>query len=197
MKKIEFIWRHLLYETIEKQEIRFAQQELAAHFGISSSTVNAALTPIRRMGAIRVGGRGFEVVDYEKILYHWANHRDLTADTIDTMRINLPITAVESSLPHATTPTAYTAVRERFGEPAADYDKVYCYTNAPGDVLKRFEKDMGKGQPNLFLLKSDSFLSTYPSIPLSQLFVDLWNLSDWYAKDFAQQVKEVIDGLLS
>lgn len=197
MKKIEFIWRHLLYETVERRATSFRQQDLAASFGISSSTVNAALTPIRRLGAVRVGGRGFTVTDYEKILYHWANHRNLGTDLIRAIHINLPINAIEGSLPNTTVPTAYTAVRERLGEPAADYDKVYCYTDAPDDVLQRFENDVTKGTPNLFLLRSDPFLSRYPTIPLAQLFVDLWNLSDWYAKDFVQQVKEAINGLLS
>ena len=78
MKKNEFIWRHLLFEVIEKRTIRFQQQELATLFSVSSSTVNAALIPIRRLGGIRVGGRGFDIVDYEKILYHWANVRQLS-----------------------------------------------------------------------------------------------------------------------
>ncbi|MBI4066109.1 hypothetical protein HY411_00170, partial [Candidatus Gottesmanbacteria bacterium] len=85
----------------------------------------------------------------------------------------------------------------RYGEPPADYDKVYCYTSDPRLVAKRFAGETTKGSPNLFLLKPDTFLSSYPTLPLAQLFVDLWNLSDWYAKDFVRVVKEAIDGLLS
>lgn len=197
MKKIEFIWRHILYETIEKRQVRFRQQELATYFNISSSTVSAALVPLRRLGAVRVGGRGFEVVDYEKILYHWANHRSLERDTVMKLHVSLPIREIETRLPSGTIPTAYTAVHERFGEPPADYDKVYCYTSDPKTVVKRFAGETAKGSPNLFLLTPDPFLSSYPALPLSQLFVDLWNLSDWYAKDFVRAVKEAIDGLLS
>lgn len=197
MKKIEFIWRHMLSEAIEKRQTRFRQQDLATRFAISSSTVNAALTPLRRLGAVRVGGRGFEVVDYEKILYHWANHRMFDADVVIELHVNLPIREIEAQLPPGTIPTAYTAVRERFGEPPADYDKVYCYTSNPDAVVKRFAGETTKGSPNLFLLTPDLFLSSYPAIPLAQLFVDLWNLSDWYAKDFVRAVKEAIDGLLS
>lgn len=197
MKKIEFIWRHLLYETVEKRETSFRQQDLAASFGISSSTVNAALMPIRRLGAVRVGGRGFTVTDYEKILYHWANRRNLGSDLIHAVHVNLPIREIEAQLPPGTVPTAYTAVRERFGEPPADYDRVYCYPNDPKEVQRRFASEITKGTPNLFLLMPDHFLSSYPALPLSQLFVDLWNLSDWYAKDFVHAVKEAIDGLLS
>lgn len=197
MKKIEFIWRHILYETIEKRQTRFKQQDLAIHFSISSSTVSAALRPLRRLGAVHVGGRGFDVIDYEKILYHWANHRILQNDIVGQMHVNLPIREIESQLPDGTIATTYTAFRERFDEAPADYDKVYCYTNNQRSIENRFTHESTKGSPNLFILKSDRFLSTYPTIPLSHLFVDLWNLSDWYAKEFVRALKEHIDGLLS
>lgn len=197
MKKIEFIWRHILYETIEKRVTYFQQQNLAAHFNISSSTVNAALSPLRRLGGVRVGGRGFEVIDYEKILYHWANQRVLARDIIFRANIKLPIRDIESQLPHNVTLTAYSMVRERFGEPPADYDKVYCYSDDFSSIQQRFDSVTGKGNPNLFVLSPDPFLSQYSLLPLSQLFVDLWNLSDWFAKDFVKSVKEAIDGLLS
>lgn len=197
MKKIEFIWRHVLYESIEKRVTSFRQQELAAHFGISSSTVNAALVPLRRLGALEVGGRGFAVIDYEKILYHWANHRRLTADIAQQLHVRMPIREIESSLPAGAIPTAYTAYIERMGPPPADYDKVYCYTRDARAVAERFSAETAKGSSNLFLLTPDPFLTSYPTLPLAQLFVDLWNLSDWYAKDFVRAVKEHIDGLLS
>lgn len=198
MKKIEFIWRHLLYETIEKRQTRFEQQELARQFSISSSTVNASLATLRRMGAVSVGGRGFRVVDYEKILYLWANERDLSRDIRLRFSVALPILEIEGQLPPETIPTAYTAMRERFGEPPADYDKIYVYTNNPDQIRQRFVHEIKKGQPNFFILEPDPFLSRYGSRPpLGQLFVDLWNLTDWYAKDFVKNLKEEIDGLLS
>ncbi len=198
MKKIEFIWRHILYETVERRFTRFEQQKLAALFCMSSSTVNLSLAPLRKLGAVRVGGRGFEVVDYEKILYHWANHRDVAKDIAVQVRVNLPIATLEGELPSHATPTGYTAVRERFGEAPADYDTVYCYHPDPSVVMRRFEKFVSKGAPNLFVLRADPHLSRYGhTIPRAQLFVDLWNMTDWYAKDFVRRVKEDIDGLLS
>lgn len=197
MKKIEFIWRHVLYETIEKRVTSFRQQELAAYFGISSSTVNAAIAPLRRLGALEVGGRGFAVTDYEKILYHWANHRRLTADIARQLHVRMPVREIESQLMPGTIPTAYTAYIERLGPPPADYDKVYCYTRDALAVVTRFSAETVKGSANLFLLTPDPNLDSYPTLPLAQLFVDLWNLSDWYAKDFVRSVKEHIDGLLS
>jgi len=197
MKKIELIWRHILFETIERKQTHFQQQQLAMHFSISSSTVNAALVPLRRLGGIRVGGRGFDVVDYEKILYHWANIRRFQRDIASSFRLTSSITDIEGQLPPGTIPTAYTAIRERFGEPPADYDTVYCYHSDPKLVQQRFIKECIKGTPNVFVLQADPFLSRYSTLPLAQLFVDLWNITDWYAKDFLRVTKEAMDGLLS
>lgn len=191
MKKVEFIWRHLLYYSLEQGQSRFQQQALAGLFGLSSSTVNLALHPLRDLGAVRIGGRGFEVVDPEKILYHWANHHRLLPSL--HLRVNLPVLEIEGRLPPDSIPTAYTAVRERFGEPPADYDKVYCYLPSPDSAAVRFQSEIVPGPPNLFVLQSDPFLK---SLSLSHLFVDLWQLSDWYAKDFVNLVKNRIDGLL-
>jgi len=47
--------------------------------------------------------------------------------------------------------------------------------------------------PNLFILKKDKALDKYPSIPLSQIFVDLWNLKEWYAKDFLNALENKIE----
>ena len=198
MKKIEFVWRHILYKTIEERIISFRQQELAVMFGISSSTVHLALDPLRALGAVRVGGRGFEVIDAEKILYHWANHRRLEHDIAQQARIRLPLKEIESMLPEESFPTAYTAVSERIGEPPAEYDKVYCYHADPQRVIERFRQDIISGPSNIFVLESDPRMKDYGGkVTLAQLFVDLWSLSDWYAKDFSNAVKGIIDGLLS
>lgn len=198
MKKIEFIWRHLLYHTIEKRVTSFSQQDLAAFFGISSSTVHLALKPLGALGSVHIGGRGFEVIDAEKILYHWANHRRFEGDMRQRLRVRLPIREIEGLLPEGTVPTAYTAVVERVGEPPAEYDKVYCYHADPSRVIDRFREDIIPGPPNIFVLESDVWMKNYgDKITLSQLFVDLWGISDWYAKDFSNVVKGIINGLLS
>lgn len=198
MKKIEMIWRHILYEVIEQRNVSFRQQDLARLFCISTSTVSSSLAPLRKLGAIRVGGRGFEVMDYEKILYQWANHRSLLSDTKISLHIDLPILEIEGLLPDGTITTAYTAVRERFHEPPSDYDKIYCYHQNPKIVEERFSPHMSKGSYNLFILQSDPQLTRYgDKVTLGQLFVDLWNVSDWYAKDFSSFVKGKIDELLS
>jgi len=198
MKKIEMIWRHILYEVIEKRNVSFRQQDLARIFGISTSTVSLSLAPLRKLGAIRVGGRGFTVIDYEKILYTWANHRSLLYDTKISLHVDLPIQEAEGLLPDETIATGYTAVRERFGEPPADYDKIYCYHKNPKIVKERFLPHISKGSYNLFILQTDPQLTRYgDKITLAHLFVDLWNMTDWYAKDFTTFLKGKIDELLS
>lgn len=194
MKKIEYIWRELLVRTLENRNPVFGQQELAAKLGLSSSTVNLALGPLRKLGAVRVGKRNSEVVDYEKVLYHWANHRQLEKDVYKKLRVNLPIMEIEGRLPDGTVPTGYTAVREKYGEPPADYDKVYCYHSNPETIETRFSQDIISGSPNLFILQADPLLK---SLSLSQIFVDLWNMHDWYAKDFCRYLKIKLDELLS
>lgn len=194
MKKIEYTWRELLVRTLENHNPVFGQQELAAKLGLSSSTVNLALGPLRKLGAIRVGKRRSEVIDYEKILYHWANHRQLEKDVYKKLRVNLPILEIEGRLPDGTIPTGFTAVREKYGEPPADYDKVYCYHLKPETIIERFKSPSTAGTPNLFILQADPFLN---SLSLSQIFVDLWNMHDWYAKDFCRYLKIKLDELLS
>jgi DNA-binding transcriptional ArsR family regulator len=195
MKKIEYIWRELLIQTLEKREPVFGQQALTAKFGLSSSTVSLALSPLRKLGAVRIGKRHSEVTDYEKILYHWANHRHLEADIAVKIRVGLPMMEIEGRLPENSVPTGYTAVRERFGEPPSDYDKVYCYHSDPEIVVTRFSADTVKGEPNLFIIKADPFLGLQASLP--QTFVDLWNMQDWYAKDFCRFIKSKLEEKIS
>lgn len=195
MKKIEYIWRDLLIQTIEKREPVFTQQALATKFRLSSSTVNLALSPLRKLGAVRIGKRHSEVTDYEKILYHWANHRHLDKDIMIRLHVNLPIMEIEGRLPEHSIPTGYTAIREMFGEPPSDYDKVFCYHTDAGVLIDRFASETIKGEPNLFVLRADPFLGTQVSLP--QIFVDLWNMHDWYAKDFCRFTKLKLEERMS
>jgi len=82
------------------------------------------------------------------------------------------------------------------GVSPADYDKVFVYTKNIDLIRKRF--DFKKGRENIIVLREDPFLSKYASLTtLSQTFVDLWNVSDWQAKEFVNVLKEKVDGLLS
>lgn len=197
MKKIEIIWRELLFQAIEKRSRQFTQKEIAKRFGFSTSTVFQALKVPRKMGAVRVTGRYFVLEDPEKLLYHWASVRNLEKETIFSTRVNLPVMEIESQMPPKIVFGAFSAARQVLTEPPADYDKVYVYTPDLPEIRKRFPGQ--KGRPNLFVLKADKFLSAYGGqlTTLAQTFVDLWNLPDWYAKEYAKEIKEKIDELLS
>ena len=195
MKKIEIIWREMLFQALEKGSRNFTQKDLAAKFGFSVSTVFQALKVPRKMGAVRVGGRQFVLTDPEKLLYLWASVRNPESDLVLKGRVNLSALETEGLMPPESVFGAFGAARKILGEAPADYAKVYVYTDGISDIKKRFE--LGAGPANLFVLKPDKYLAGYGEITtLAQTFVDLWNLDDWYAKDFTKAMKEKIDGLL-
>lgn len=183
MKKIEFIWREILTSALENKQTIFSQKELAGKFGVSTSTVFHALKRPRGIGAVKIGGRGFELTDFEKLLFLWATERNLKKEIIYQTSADLPIMEIEGLMPSNVVPTAYTSYRFLFKETPADYDKVYFYSENIVEVKKRFPPN--EQGANIFILKADAWLGKYkPPPPLPQIFVDLWNLPEWYAKEY-------------
>lgn len=196
MKKIEIIWREILYQAIEKKNSRFTQKDLAQTLKVSTSTIFQALKDPRRMGAVRVGGRFFSLEDWEKLLYHWASVRNLDRDIIFRGHVDLPVLEIEGLMPPDVVFGLYSACRLWLGTAPADYDKVYVYAESADDVSKRYE--WTRGRENLFILAADSRLGRFgQKTTLAQTFVDLWNLGDWQAKEYVRALAEKIDGLLS
>ena len=151
MKKIEFIWRHLLDSYLDSRLSAFRQQDLASHFHLSSSTANLALKPLRELGAVRVHKRGFEITDFHKILYHWANHRRLSADLVAQIRVNLPVMEIEGRLPDGSPHYRLLRGPRALRRTPTDYDKVYCYHPQPQSVIDRFAPETLPGpQISLF-----------------------------------------------
>ncbi len=193
MTKKEIIWRTILQKFIESRQLEFTQKDLAADLGVSLSTVFNSLKIPRQAGAIKVTGRNFSMVDLEKLLYIWSTQRNLEKEIIYETNVNLSVKEIEGLMPSGIIFAAYSAYVKKFGEVPADYDKVYIYADAIGlsEVKKRFPKQNGRA--NLFVLKSDSGLRSYGQLsPTAQIFCDLWNLKDWYAKDFLRALKEKI-----
>lgn len=191
MKKIELIWREILTMALESHQSYFSQKQLAQNFKLSGSLVFHALKKPRSLGAIKVGGRGFELVDWEKLLFLWATERNLKKDLVYQTFADLPVLEIEGLMPAEVIPTAYTAYRFLFKETPADYDKVYFYTAELSSVKERFPENL-KTEPNIFILKTDPWLKSYSVPPLAQVFVDLWNLADWYAKEYQTALLEKI-----
>lgn len=199
MLKIETIWHHMLYLAIEKGQFQSTQKVLADELGYSLSTVNSAIRQIADIGAVEVSSRFFVLRDVKKLLYFWATHRNLKKDILYQTFVDEPILEIEGLIPNGAIFACYTAARILLKEPPADYSKVYVYFDKTNiDIIKKRFPQVKSDSPNLFVL------DVYPKQPdygvtttLPQTFVDVWNLSDWYAKDFLHEIEGRIDGLLS
>lgn len=191
MSKKEIIWREILYQATEKKNTEFTQKALAKRFGFSLSTIFNSLRILRQTGAVRVSGRSFEVQDAEKFLYLWATHRNLEKETAYKTCTGLSVKETEGSLPSGVVFGAYSAYVKKYGEEPADYDKVFVYADPKelAEIKRRFP--FKKGYVNLVVLKKDVELAKFgQTSPDVQTFVDLWNLREWYAKEFLNKLKD-------
>ena len=194
MKRIESVYREILYNAIENKKFQLTQSELSKKLNLSLSVVNLAVKKLESMGAIKIFKRSFKVIDIKKILYFWASIRSLEKDIIFKLRIEMPVREIERNLPDVIF-TAYTAYKLKFKDVPADYSEVYAYADEKEleTIKKRFlKKDNGK-KPNLFILKKDKALSLYKTMPIPQIFVDLWNLKEWYAKEFINSLEKNLE----
>jgi len=191
MKRIEEIYRELLFQSMEKNNNSLTQSGIAEALKISLSIVNLALKPLKRMNAIKAKQRGFDIVDSKKILYYWASMRNIEKDIIFQTRVENPVKKIESEMPSDVIYAAYSAFKFKFKDVPADYSEVYVYCDNTEEINKRFSSK--KGIPNLFVLKKDRNMK---NITTAQIFVDLWNLREWYAKDFLKALEVKLSGIL-
>lgn len=189
MLKIEMVWRYILSHAYEFKKLTFTQQDIAQNLKLSTSTVFQSLKNPRRMGAIAVTGRNFSLIDFEKLLLYWATVRNLQKDVMYETSVKSDVFSIEGSMPPDIVFTAYSGFRMLFNDVPSDYDHVYLYAGDTSEIEKRFPKN--KGIINLTVLSSDPFLPSFGSIaPPVQIFADLWNLKEWYAKDFRDALKQ-------
>ncbi|MEK7494993.1 MAG: hypothetical protein AAB569_03995 [Patescibacteria group bacterium] len=186
MLKIEYIWRELLDRVIEKRNPDFTIIELAKKYSLSTSVVNHALIPLRNLNIVKINKTSSKVVDWERLLFFWATRRNLKKDIIYSTFSPLLVYDREGLMPSDVIPTVFTGFRHLLKKTPADYDHIYFYSNKIEKIIKRFPKS--KRPPNIFILKPDSYLIKSKKLGLAQLFVDLWNLPEWYAKDFQEAV---------
>ena len=197
MKKIELVYREILYQSLEKKNNKMTQLAIASKLNISLSTINHALKPLRAMGAIDVKLKNFTVVDGKKILYYWASLRNINKDIIYRTRVDKPVQKIESEMPADVVYGAFTAYKFKFKDVPADYSEAYVYSSDEmvDDIKKRFPES--KNVPNLFVLKKDSLMQEYgKTTTLAQTFVDLWNLKEWYAKEFLMALEKKIEKIM-
>ena len=189
MKKSELVYNEIFYSLFKDKKTKFTQLELSKILGISLSTVNNALKPLRRMNAIDIKLRSFSLVNKKKILLYWASIRNLEKDLIYKTRTE-NILEAEKNMPQNIIFTAYSGFKFYFKEVPSDYSEIYVYSNDLEEIKKRFPE---KKQPyNLFILKYPDKLKFNPAL----LFVDLWNLKEWYAKDFLKALEVKLNGIL-
>ena len=189
MKK-EGIYREIL-SAPKKQPL--TQLWLSKKLKLSLSTVNNALTPLFALGALSKRARGFQIIDAKKILLYWASKRNLKKDILYSTRADAPVSDAEKSMPPRIVYTAYSAYKFRFGDVPADYSEIYVYSDDITEIKKRFPPRTGP--PNLFVLRPDPRLFELAKeniAPMSQVFADLWNVKEWYAKEFVQALKRRI-----
>ena len=176
MKKIELVYGYILEQALEKKRRSMTQAEIAKALGISLSTVNAAINHLKKMNAVRVKLRSFDIVDARKILLYWASIRNIEKDIIYSTRVDAPVGEIEKRMPPGAVYAAYSAYKIKFRDAPADYSEVYVYGD-PEAVKKRFPPS--KNKPNLFVMAPG-----VQKITIANIFVDLWNMKEWYAKDF-------------
>lgn len=194
MLKKEWVYREILYQ-LENKNNSFTQRNLAALCSMSIGNVNKAIKPFVHMNAIDKKHLGFRVIDVRKILFYWASMRRLDRDVVYQTFVDMPVRVVEKMMPSCLF-SAYSGYKFRFGSGPADYSEVFAYVGSEymSKIQERFPKD--KRKPNLIILDMDDHLRKFTEIPLAQLFVDLWNINTWYAKEFLDSLEGVMNGIL-
>lgn len=195
MKKKELVYALVLHRFFERKQAKFTQLELAKQLKISTSTVNNALAPLVKMGAIIVGPMNFRVVDAKKILLYWAGIRNLKSDTVYSTNVVEGVQFAEKHLPAEIVFTAFSGFKFKFGNVPADYGSVYVYADefAAKQIEKRFPQTKTNKTPNLYVLRKQEKLESVCEDNVasnSLLFVDLWNLREWQAKEFLGELEK-------
>lgn len=192
MSKKELIWRYILDSALSHKVNKFTQQEIAGKFHISLSTVFNALVVPRKLGAIEVTGRFFRVRDPEKLLLLWATERNLERDIIYKTHVDDPTQNIEANQPPDVIFTGFSGFRLRYKDSPADYSIVHVYSSNIEIIKERFPPK--KGYYNLVVLKEDTNIRSFgSSAPPVQLFVDIWNTVEWYARDFLKILKNKLE----
>ena len=194
MKKTESVYGEILYGIIEKKETSFTQLGLSKKLNVSLSIVNLAVKKLESLGAVKIMQRSFKILDIKKIIFFWASIRNLWKDVIFKTRVEIPVREIERIMPNVIF-TAYSAYKLKFKDVPADYSEVYIY--ADNEEVEEIKERLinfktSEKNPNLFILKKDQALSSCKSIPNAQIFVDLWNLKEWYSKEFINALEKRI-----
>jgi len=193
MRNAELIVREILYNALEKKKYELTQSQLSKELKISLSIVHRTVMIMQNMGAVRIKQRGFAVQDVKKIMYYWASIRRLQQDIIYSTRVEKPVKEIEKLMPDTIVFACYTAYKLLFNDVPADYSEVYVY----GDEKLKSRFPQNEEPHNLFVLKKDKHIEQYGKVAtIANTFVDLWNLKEWYAKEFVKSMEARLYGVL-
>jgi len=192
MKKKEWVYREILHQVLDLNENFLTQRFLSEKCEVSIGDVNHAIQPLQEMNAIEKKPRGFQVIEPKKILLYWASTRRLDKDIVYKGFSDKPVDEIEKTMPECMF-TAYSGFKFRFDFIPSDYSEVFVYADEE-KIKERFPEK--KGRANIIVLKTDKHLKKFKQAPLGQLFVDLWNINTWYAREFLKSLEAKIDGIL-
>lgn len=196
MSKKEAIWREILFQRRKNNIVKFTQKGLAQKFGFSLSTVFNALKPLRESHAVKITGRFFLLEDYRRVLYLAASARKLERGIYYRAFINKPVSELEGMMSPGAVFSLYSGYKFLFGSVPAEYDHLYIYAEKEKfqDILGRLPKEAQKSAaPNFFVIEPDSWFKNYEEDPLEQIFIDIWNAPEWYAKDFLRLLENKLE----
>jgi len=142
------------------------------------------------MGGIAKKIRGFYVTDPKKILLYWASIHKM--EKIYETHYDGSVQEIESLMPSCLF-TAYSGGKFYYNISPSDYSEVFVYGNYD-EIKKSFP--FREGIPNIVCLKTDEHLMKYEKTPIAQIFVDLWNLNTWYAKEFLKEAEVKVNEIL-
>jgi len=198
MKLYEIFYREVAADYLSGKN-SFTQKELANRLGISIGNVNKALKALEAINAVRITPKSFSIIAIDRLMLYWATHRKLNNDIVYKAFSDMHISEIEASMPNGTAFTAYTAYKKIYKSTPADYSEVYVYAaeSALNEIERRFP--MKSGAYNIFILKADRVLAeriknSVAVAPLPNVFVDLWNIRTWYAKEFTDALSKKLFG---
>lgn len=195
MKKCEVVWAWLLDGAL-KGKTTGTQAEYARRLSLSLSTVNAAIKPLESIGAVQIKHKSWQIQDAKKILLYWCSRRNLGKDVAYKTHTPLPPVEIEKQMPAETLFTAFSAFKHQFGQTPADYGQVYAYVDDLDEVKKRFPPRIGP--ENLLVMKKSAGIPhSQNHVSLPHLYVDLWNIPAWYAKDFLNALELKMHAILA
>lgn len=185
---LERVYRRVVYEFAERGKTHFTQKSLSQETRLSIGTVNYAVKPLFRIGAVVHHGRGFAVSNLRKLLAFWAvKSASMTGVQYRTFTDGR-VHDVEMHIPSGCMFTAYSAYWVRFSEAPADYAQVHVYGNA--GALRLLYPPSERGSVEIVVLRADDELKEYGHVaPLGQVYVDIWNLPEWMSSEFLKRIE--------